>query len=46
MKEKRKIKMKIDIKNILPSFMSYISQFNCYKIFYFFQKNYIINYNQ
>ena len=40
---KRKIKLGIDIKNIIPSFMAYISEFNCYKIFSFFNKYYIIS---
>ena len=43
---KRKIKKGIDIKNIYPSFESYVKGFNAYKIFELFKKRYIMNYKE
>ena len=40
---KRKIKKGVNLSNIYPSFFSYLTNFNAYKIFYLFQKQYIIN---
>lgn len=39
---KRKIKKGIDISNIYPAFESYISDFNSYKVFQLFKKQYIM----
>lgn len=39
---KRKIKKGIDIKNIIPAFDSYVSDFNAYKRLYRFRKSYIM----
>lgn len=39
---KRKVKKGVDISNIIPSFESYINEFNAYKKLYYFKQKYII----